>query len=200
MEKTIESGGRKYLVKDGVVYATKIDDGSPIEIKGVGMSEIPAHLKKHFSEKGVNVEGKVCFGTAILPRVVAEEAVAQNIEIKKEQQERFAKMFPGYDELISAINDENRYTREFDHMMDDEDNDGVNPPHPIKRSSSDVAKQYPAASAYHKAECWEMSSNYIKSGIGTRGKKAMLSGENYHLVVESMEKEWTDYCNQHVFD
>lgn len=104
------------------------------------------------------------------------------------------KNVPGLYILNSAINDEIDYRKNFDRMMEDEQNDGVNPPVEPQNKSADVAKQYPVAAAYLKAEKFEFSNNYMKSAAGAKAKRIIGQGGDYIKAIEEMEKEWNDYC------
>ena len=107
---------------------------------------------------------------------------------------------PGLHELEAALNNEERYSREFERMMEDGNNDGVNPPRPISVSTADVAAKYPIAAAYHKAECWAKASHYAKSGAGKRAKVRIAGGEAWEKVIGDMEAEWSKHTQAHAWD
>lgn len=91
---------------------------------------------------------------------------------------------PGLNELRkardAAYNDEHRYSHQMDRMMDDEQNDGVNPPTPINQSlraiANDLAKQYPRAAIYLKAEGYTLASNFKKYGAGKDAMEIIATG------------------------
>lgn len=91
---------------------------------------------------------------------------------------------PGLNELRkardAAYNDEHRYSHQMDRMMDDEQNDGVNPPTPINQSlraiANDLAKQYPRAAMYLRAEGYTLASNYRKYGAGKDAMEIIATG------------------------
>jgi len=91
---------------------------------------------------------------------------------------------PGLDELRkaqdAAYNEDVRYSNQMDRMMDNEDNDGVNPPAPINQSlreiANSLAKQYPRAALYLKAEGYTLASNYRKYGAGKDAMEIIAAG------------------------
>lgn len=107
---------------------------------------------------------------------------------------------PGIDELRAAHEDIDRYHRDFERMMEDESNDGANPPRAIKGDIDALRIQYPVAAAYLTAESWSYASHYAKSGAGERAMKRIIAGENHTVVLADMEKEWSDHCNKHIWD
>jgi hypothetical protein len=119
----------------------------------------------------------------------------------KEEKERLLKLnVPGLDILREAYRDIERYNEEFNQMMDNEYNDGVNPPAPIKSDIETLKAQYPRAAAYLKAEKWEMSSNYEKSDAGQKAKDAIVVGGDIDEILTAMEEQWEVYCNKHIWD
>lgn len=101
---------------------------------------------------------------------------------------------PGLNELIAAHNAEEKYADDFNAMMDDENNDGVNPPTRPTVKSSELAKQYPIAAAYLKAESWECSSHHVKSSEGRKAKNIIAEGGYYANAITAMEINWSNYC------
>ena len=121
-----------------------------------------------------------------------ERAAAKNAKIKAN--------IPGLDELQACVNDWDNYHEGFNQMMEDEDNDGVNPPKRPAKEVAGVAAQYPIASAYVKADNWSLASHYAKSGAGDRAKEKIINGEDYKSVIADMEKEWSDHTKAHMWD
>ena len=76
------------------------------------------------------------------------ETVAQINEANQRFQQEFEARYPGIYELVTAINEEEKYEYKFNRMMEDESNDGVNPPSSQKLSVKDAYQQYPIAAAY----------------------------------------------------
>lgn len=78
----------------------------------------------------------------------------------------------------AARDDAERYRRQFNRMMEDEDNDGANPPRPenpaLAASSAALAAQYPRAVLYLKAEAQHDNTHWAdNTGKGAAGRKAM---------------------------
>ena len=109
---------------------------------------------------------------------------------KEKEEEWLEKTIPGLRKLEAAREDVNRYFEQFSEMMEDENNDGVRPPKPIDINLVKVLEEkYPIATAYLKAESYEYSSWYVKSGAGRTAKEKLLNEENYIIVMADMEKE-----------
>jgi hypothetical protein len=99
---------------------------------------------------------------------------------------------PGLALLEAAADDEMRYAEQFDRMMDDEDNDGARPPKSVKVAYSDLAKQYPRAALYLKAESYELAANYAKANAGDRAAKLLASGgemEDAREILRTWNKD-----------
>ena len=127
---------------------------------------------------------------------------AQEAEAKQAIADRKAKIaaISGLKELENAISAYAEYTEEFTKMMDDESNDGVNPPvRPIDDIGA-LKAAYPVAAAYIKAEIWKESTNYAKSGAGEKALEKIINGEDYKQVIADMETEWKAYCGKHIWD
>lgn len=54
-----------------------------------------------------------------------------------------------------------------------------------------IARQYPLAAAYAKAESYSFASNYLKSSAGTRAMRAVEAGVDPVLAIAAMEQEWS---------
>lgn len=91
---------------------------------------------------------------------------------------------PGLDELRkaqdAAYNEEHRYNDQMDRMMDNEDNDGVNPPAHINQSlrkqASILTTQYPRAAVYLMAEGYTESDNLSKYSAGKDAMEIIATG------------------------
>ena len=129
-----------------------------VEIKG-----IPKHGVKYPTKNGIavittyytrKVQGQDVYAAKINGKDVyittAERSnLVAMVQAKKADYEaRFKERYPGIYMLVDAINAEADYHHNFDRMMDDEDNDGVNPPTHPKISVAKARKQYPIAAAY----------------------------------------------------
>lgn len=108
------------------------------------------------------------------------------------------KNVPGLEALRDARNTESLYHDQFEAMMNDESNDGlIYPKIPVVKSSV-VAKEYPIAAAYLKAESWENAAHYVKATVGASARKKIADGLDYIAAIEAMEKEWAEYCTSNI--
>jgi hypothetical protein len=135
-----------------------------------------------------------------MPEEIAKEAMEMQKQKWADEEAALLKAVPGLRELEEAINAERDYAEDFDKMMDDEYNDGVNPPLKPLVKSSDLKKQYPVASAYLKAERYAESSDVEKYSAGKKAMKRIADGEDYKIVIAEMDKEWSGYCRDHAWD
>lgn len=102
---------------------------------------------------------------------------------------------PGLDELRKAqdaeYNDRARYHRAFDRMMDDENNDGANPPKPENKSlgerAQELAEQYPRAAVYLRADGYTGSNNSHKYSAGKRAKELIAAGGSIEEAKQILE-------------
>jgi len=62
----------------------------------------------------------------------------------------------------------------------------------------DVVKQYPAAAAWGRAQGWTYASNDCKVTAGKRAVARIEAGEDYKIVIEEMEAEWTEAAGKAV--
>ena len=197
MKKEFDVNGTKVIVENGMINIgnQKFSDYAITELKNA-----PKSIIDQCKQSGIDFNTRVYFGGAVLPREIAEEALLQKSEIQAEGQRLLDLNVPGLETLNNALEDARRYHREFNKMMDDEYNDGVNPPaHPT--SDIDALKlQYPRAAAYIKAEAWESASHYVKSAAGKKAKEAIKNGAGLEETMKSMEAEWSKHCEEHMFD
>lgn len=136
---------------------------------------------------------------AAKPEILARFAEKKAAEdARRKAREDKINAIEGLTELKAAIDAEIAYGRAFDRMMEDEYNDGVNPPSKPKVSSADLRKQYPRAAAYIKAENWEYANHYAKSSAGRRAKERIINGDDYSTVLADMEAEWSAHCEEHI--
>lgn len=134
--------------------------------------------------------------------VIKERLIAEHDSKVKAAAERKAKIdaIDGLTEIYTAINDELRYRREFNAMMDDEDNDGACPPKRPAVNVADLEAKYPRAAAYVKAEDYSLSSNHAKSSAGQKALEKIINGDDYATALNEMEDEWSAYCDAHMWD
>jgi hypothetical protein len=92
--------------------------------------------------------------------ITEEEHSARQNTVRKEAARLLESQIPGLSEMRElerrAINESDRYSQQFDRMMSDENNDGVNPPKPEDRGVgerlAEMKKFNPRAALYLKAE------------------------------------------------
>jgi len=87
---------------------------------------------------------------------------------KEIEEQELQEIVPGLKLLQSAIEDANQYHFDFSRMMEDENGDGVNPPSQPKSNVPQLAKQYPVAALYVKAQRFVDASNFRKSAAGSK--------------------------------
>lgn len=127
-----------------------------------------------------------------------------NLAAEKEraaaERERKLNGIEGLQELRNAISTAEGYAEAFSVAMQNEDQDGAFMPQKPKNNVAALRERYPRAAAYIKAESWSFASNDAKSSAGRKAKESILNGDDYTQALEQMEKEWTDYCNDHIWD
>lgn len=102
----------------------------------------------------------------------------------------------GLEGIRKALAAEHAYHKAFTRMMEDEFNDGVNPPARPSLSSDDLKKQYPRAAAYVKAENWTYASNYAKSAAGEKALERIINDEDYTIALTDMDAEWSEAAHK----
>jgi hypothetical protein len=107
---------------------------------------------------------------------LVDAAIAAEAEAERCEAERMTKNVPGLAELQAAIDAEQQHRRDFNRMMDDEDNDGVHPPKHPTASSADLAEKYPRAAAYVRAENHSFASHWAKAKAGKESMEIIASG------------------------
>jgi hypothetical protein len=109
-------------------------------------------------------------------RQIVDAAIAAEAEAERIEAERMATNVPGLAELQAAIDAEQQYRHDFTRMMEDEGNDGVNPPkHPLA-SSADLATRFPRAAVYISAESYSFASHWAKAKAGEEAMEIIASG------------------------
>lgn len=197
MKKEFFISGNQITVEDAVI---KIKEH---KITGTVITELkdaPTDVLEFCKAKGVDFKTRVFFGGTIIPREVAEEVLIQKSAILEEKKKKLDSNVPGLEILRKAINDAGRYYDQFNEMTENEFNDGVNPPAKPTSDINALKLQYPRAAAYITAESWEYASNYAKSEAGAKAKRAIADGVDAESAIKIMESEWSEYCNERMFD
>jgi len=192
MRKEYDVNGKTVVVENGsLIMGGKVASEMVYQHSVREVSDAPKSIRGYIAKNNINIEGRVyvdCPTGAIVPREIAEEAVRQTEEIRKATDPR--NVIEGYAEIKAAYADVVRYHQEFNDMMDDEYNDGVNPPKPIAVKPEEIEAKYPRAAAYVEAENYGKASNYDKANSGEKAMKRIIAGENHETVIAEMKTEW----------
>ena len=134
-----------------------------------------------------------------------KEAIIAYIKAEKEKEEqarieRRNKIndIEGLEEIRNAKQDLANWHYEFNKSFEDVGGLGVRPKPNYNFDA--MYEKYPRAVAYLKAEDYKNASNYRKSAIGKNALEKIINGEDYNAVIENMEKEWKEYCEEHIWD
>lgn len=100
----------------------------------------------------------------------------------------------GLNELRNAIDMEENYRYNVRCMVENEYNDGANSVKKPMVTVAEIAKKYPRASAYIKAEEWANGNNYTRSTAGRKAMEKIVNGQDYNEAITAMENEWNTYC------
>ena len=106
------------------------------------------------------------------------------------QRAALAANVPGLDALKAAVSGEERYNRQFDRMMNDENNDGARPPaSPRGPSSQELAAKHPRAAAYLRAEGYANAAHDQKAAAGKRAMELLAAGGSVE-DADAILKNW----------
>ena len=193
--KTVEAFGKEYQVQAGKVIAS----GKEFPVYAIiEPKNAPVAVWNAVKEKGLDVSGRVYAGGAFVPRVAAELALEMAEEQRESEAAALREAVPGIDELNAAINAQMDYSRKFNSMMEDENNDGVFAPKAPESNVDELMNKYPVAAAYVQAEGWSHASHHVKSVCGRRAMARIVNGENHEIVIAEMDAEFTEYCQNAV--
>ena len=142
-----------------------------LDAKVVTKNEAPVSVLAHMGDNG---DGLVLY--------TAAEFVAVENQKHAEKAAKIELAVPGLAEAIrlrdAAYNERERYSRGFERMMADENNDGARPPRAEDMSTSVRLNahlaNHPRAALYLEAKSQEESTHWAdNTGKGAAGKKAM---------------------------
>lgn len=171
-----------------------------LRLFGKNSIEIPPHIGKKMTKAEIAAvrEAK----DEILAILTAGKKAKWEAEEKARQEAvvRLAANVPGLEALRDALSRQEMYREAFARMMDDEMNDGANPPQKPVDDIAALRAEYPAAAAYLKAENWECASHYAKSAAGRKAKQAIADGADYSGALAQMEAEWQAHTEKHIWD
>jgi len=131
--------------------------------------------------------------------LTAVMAIVEWLETLKAQRKAYLTKI-GVPILQAARDAEDKYSRDFDRMMEDENNDGVNPPTKPTADLDELYKQYPIAAAYLRAKAYEYSNHYAQSAAGKTAAKKIADGGDYKAALAEMEKAWSAHVEAHIWD
>ena len=155
------------------------------QVKGALNVELPHHVKE------------CCI--KIVDQTGWEEFVRDcSIERLELEEERLEKLFPGLNEIQEAQYAEDAYELDFIKAMEDEGSCVFPTPPEVK--VEDLLKKYPRAAAYRKAQGFYSSSNVGQVQAGAKAISRLENGEDYKVVIDEMEEEWSKYCEAHIWD
>ena len=101
---------------------------------------------------------------------------------------------PGVPELEAAQNAactaEDRYEYQLNKMMEDENNDGVNPPAALnmtlRETANTLANQYPRAAIYLRGKSYTMSNNDHKYSAGKKAMEIIATGGKIEEAIDTL--------------
>jgi len=129
------------------------------------------HDKKPTAALKIDIQGQtIC---ALISNEVRDTII---IERAKIEEDRLEALFPGVTLLKVAHLSEAAYLEAFSKMMDEENNDGVNPPKAPKMNIDDLSAKYPRAVLYLRAESYASASNIDKWSAGQQAVEILKNG------------------------
>jgi hypothetical protein len=180
--------------KAGKGDATSFGSNSPIQ--PVRQQHIDGLAKLGKNPADYRLAAGVLVRLAAVPFIESVQAAMRAVE--SQAAESLLLNVPGLAALRAARDDEDRYSEQFERMMENENNDGARPPKPVREPVAVVAARFPIAAAYLKAEDWECSTNYGKANAGTKAKARIAAGEDHTVVLAEMQTEWSAHAASHV--
>jgi hypothetical protein len=171
--KAYEIAGNKVTTENGKTYTVSKCEAA-----------IPAHVIRMLKGKQVPA-GYVWSGEVLLPREVAEAAMAQ-AEAAMAQAE--ASKIEGIDEIGSAAL---AYEIAFDNYRTAIARGTHIPAAPTRDKIKALKAQFPRAAAWHKADAYAHSYNASKAAAGRNARARIENGEDYQIAIAEMDSEWT---------
>lgn len=183
--ETVKVGN--YKVKDGEV-TTKSGKTQSV----TGYKELTAQEKEKYKSQleKAGISDPVIAGRMILPRNVVETAIRQRESGKR----AIEKNVPGLEKLREARRYDDQQRRIFNRSV--EGGSGIIRGNPNSTTASGLAKKYPRAAAYLKAESYFNSSNYMKSSFGKEAMNKIANGKSASAAIKEMEKKWRKYASK----
>lgn len=131
---------------------------------------------------------------------IMEFIEAEQTRVENERAERRAKI-----DAIEGLKEINKYEAEWVNYREAfnkfiENGAVGNCPTKPDITMEELYNKYPRAIMYKKAEYYADSTNYRKSALGKEAKEAIINGEPYEEVINTMEEQWKEYCDEHMWD
>lgn len=179
-----------YEVKTPKGTEVKINlEDNTVTVDAVGISSQPIQGWGVDYHEGKHITTLQVTGSKI---IVAYEYCDDLRNARKEiKRARLEAAVPGVHLLQEAIESLGNYHSSYQSMMEDEYNDGVNPPKKPTESLEDLKRKYPRAALYLKADSYSEASHYAKSGAGNKAKKLLEDGgseDEAHKILNNWLK------------
>jgi len=204
MKNTIRGRVIEIIKKDGQNLPDVLINGKSIPVFSGDLRKCGPVEKTKIGSRWEE-ENWMMWGFIGLPKEVGDYLVSEINKIKAEEslkiQQEINKKYqsiPGLKELENARDEIDNYHHQFARMMENEDNDGCQPPVGIKSDLKSLRIQYPKAADYLIAEDYYYSDNYVKSGEGKMAMERIEKGEDSQKVVQEMKDNFLEYCKNAV--
>lgn len=141
-------------------------------------------------------------------KITTEEATAISTAIAESEADEKAEhaacrnnvnAIEGLKEIEAAIAEHDKYHRDFNRRMENENLSSIGIPQP-KSDITALKAKYPRAVAYLMADGYSNAANDSKVSAGEKAVKRIVNGEDYTAAIADMEAEWKASCAEHVWD
>lgn len=137
------------------------------------------------------------------PQIIEElERRERAVMESAEEEMRKIEAIDGLREIQNAIFELEEWHRKLEESYETEDSpvtDMIRRNRP-KHDIPAMKKAHPRAAAYLKAEAFSLSENYAKSRAGRKALGKIIDGDDAEKAIADMEKEWSGYCMERVWD
>lgn len=142
--------------------------------------------------KGVAIlDNESCDKLAAYHQFKHEEMMKNAKEKAKKEEAELEAIIPGITEMRKAHGEWIRYQQDFNAMMEDEYNDGVNPPTLPTSDFKALSDKYPKAALYMRAEDYSCAANYHKSSAGDKAMAVLKNGGSIEEAKAILDN-WTN--------
>ena len=177
----------------------KITNGKVTSPSGISQEVFASDIRELTSQEKTKmrdalakagISDPVAAGKLIMPRSIAQEAIKQ----KQFEEHARQKNVPGLEELRTALAHDENQREKFRRSV--YSGSGILKGNPSSATASVVAKKYPRASAYIKAESWSYASSDVKASLGRAAMLAIVKGKSAKTALREMEKKWDEYTRK----